>query len=189
MSLFQAKRRYRSSILALGAAALTAIPLFAAVSTDYDHNANFRAYYTFSFYKVQSTDPFFDQRIKDEVTKDLTKAGYQMVPSGGDIAITAVASKKDEAEYNTFYDGLGGGGWGWRGWGGWGGGWGQTQTTITKVPVGTILLDMYDTSTHQLVWRGKSTDDTLSTNNEKNTKKLDRDIDHMLNGFPPKTNG
>jgi hypothetical protein len=92
MSLFQAKRRYRSSILALGAAALTAIPLFAAVSTDYDHNANFRAYYTFSFYKVQSTDPFFDQRIKDEVTKDLTKAGYQMVPSGGADGVDGAAA-------------------------------------------------------------------------------------------------
>ena len=111
-----------------------------------------------------------------------------MVPSGGDVSITAFAGMHDENEYNTFYDGLGGGGWGWRGWGGWGGGWGTTQTTVTKVPVGTLLLDMYDANTHQLIWRGRSSD-TLSNNGDKNTKKLDKDIDKMLNGFPPKAKG
>ena len=89
---------------------------------------------------------------------------------------------------NTFYDGLGGGGWGWRGWGGWGGRWGTTQTTVTNVPVGTLMLDMYDASTHQLIWRGRTTD-SLSNNGDKNTKKLDKDIDKMLNGFPPRTKG
>ena len=171
------------SSLTIGASA------FAADKTvDYDHNANFRNYHTFSFYKVETSDPFYVQRIKDEVTKDLTQAGWRMVPSGGDVAITAIGSTKNEAEYNTFYDGLGGGGWGWRGWGGWGGGWGDTQTTVTHVPVGTLMLDMYDSQTHQLIWRGRTTD-TLSRNGEKNIGKVNKDIDHMLNGFPPKTKG
>ncbi len=168
------------STLAMGVSAFAADK-----SVDYDHNANFRSYKTFSFYKVQTSDPFFVQRIKDEMTKDLTQAGWTMVPSGGDVAITAIGSTKDEAEYNTFYTGLGGGGFGWRGWGGWGG---DTQTTVTHVPVGTLMIDMYDSSTHQLIWRGRTTD-TLSNNGEKNISKVDKDIDHMLNGFPPKTKG
>jgi hypothetical protein len=56
------------------------------------------------------------------------------------------------------------------------------------VPVGTLMLDMYDAQTHQLIWRGRSSA-TLSNNGDKNTKKLDKDIDKMLNGFPPKTKG
>ena len=172
-------------------AALSATTLFAATSTDFDHNVNFRSYKTFSFYKVQTADPLYEQRVKDEVTADLTKAGLERVETGGDLSITAIGNVQTENEYNTFYDGLGGGGYGWRGWGGWGGGWGgdgMTQTRVTKVPVGTLLLDMYDNSTHQLVWRGRSQSD-LSNKPDKNTKKLDNDIDHMLNGFPPKSKG
>ncbi|ADW69820.1 DUF4136 domain-containing protein [Granulicella tundricola] len=178
---------------ALGCVMGCAAAAFAAdVSTDYDHNANFRSYKTFSFYKVQSSDPFFDTRIQAEVTKDLAQAGWTMVPSGGDVMITAVENSKDEKQYNTFYDGLGGGGFGWGGWGGWGGGrWGgpgYSSTSVEKITVGTLMMDMYDAHTHQLIWRGKA-DSQLSNKGDKNTKKLDKDIDHMLNGFPPKTQG
>ena len=182
----------RNTVLGASLVALTASPLAAAnVSTDYDHNANFRAYHTFSFYKVQTSDPLYEQRVKDEVTADLTKAGYQMVASGGDVAITAIGGVKTKQEYNTFYDGLGGGGYGWRGWGGWGGGWGgglggTTQTTVQEVPVGTLMIDMYDSSTHQLVWRGRVTDE-VATNGDKEFKRVNKDIDKMFNGFPPKT--
>ena len=168
--------------------ALAGSAFAANVSTDYDHSKNFRQYHTFSFYKVQTADPFFDDRIKTEMTADLTKAGYQMVPSGGDLNITIFENEKDQQEYNTFYNGLGGGGFGWggRGWGGgWGGGFGQTTTTVQQVPVGTLMVDMYDASSHQLVWRGKATSQ-LSNKSDKNTKTLDKDIDKMLNGFPPK---
>jgi len=183
----------RRSLLSAALIAASTLSVAAAdVSTDYDHSANFRGYHTFSFYKVSASDPLFDQRIKDEVTADLTKAGWQVVPSGGDVSITAFAGVHDKTEYNTFYEGLGGGGWGWRGWGGWWGGrWGgpgYATTTAEQVPVGTLMLDMYDAQTHQLIWRGRSSD-TLSNNGDKNTKKLDKDIDKMLNGFPPKAKG
>ena len=182
-------RILRNTVLGLSLAAMSAVPMMAAnVSTDYDHNANFRSYKTFSFYKVQTADPFYADRIQSEITKDLTQAGWQMVPSGGDVSITAIGGVRDKAEYNTFYTGLGGGGWGWRGWGGWGGGWGSTQTTVQEVPVGTLMVDMYDASTHQLIWRGKAQSD-MSNKSDKNTKILDKDIDKMLNGFPPKAKG
>ncbi len=179
--------KFARTSLTLAVAALSATSLFAATSTDYNHKINFRTYKTFSFYKVQTSDPLFEQRVKDEVTADLRKAGLERVDSGGDLSITAIGNVKSETEYNSFYNGLGGGGFGWGGWGGWGGGWGgdgMTQTRVEKVPVGTMLLDMYDNNTHQLVWRGRSESD-LSNKPDKNTKKLDNDIDHMLNGFPP----
>ena len=58
---------------------------------------------------MQTSDPFYADRIKAEITKDLSQAGWQMVPSGGDVAITAIGGTHDKTEYNTFYDGLGGG--------------------------------------------------------------------------------
>ncbi len=179
-------KQVRGTSLVLALAAAATLPLYAASTTDYDHHVNFRAYHTFSFFKINSSDPFFDQRIKEEMTADLQKAGMQMVPSGGDLSITAFAGRHDQKEYDTFYDGLGGG-YGWRG--GWRGGWGgDTTTTVRDVPIGTLLVDMYDNNTHQLVWRGRASD-TFSDNADKNTKKLDKEVDHMLNGFPPKSKG
>ena len=40
-----------------------------SAQTDYDHTANFGQYHTFSFYKVQTPDPLFVDRVKDEVTR------------------------------------------------------------------------------------------------------------------------
>jgi len=185
------KQKLQKATLGLAIAAFSAVPMLAATSTDYDHNANFRSYHTFSFYKVQTSNPLNVQRIEDKVTADLSKAGMERVESGGDLAITAIGDVHDKREYNTFYDGLGGGGWGWGGWGGWGGGWGGSgmqQTSVQEVPVGTLMLDMYDRKTHQLVWRGRSQTD-LSNKSEKNINTLNKDIDHMLNGFPPRAKG
>lgn len=185
---------FRNAVL-LSAFTVATSAFAANVSTDYDHNVNFRGFHTFSFYKVQTADPFLDQRIKDEITRDLGKAGYTQVQSGGDLNITAFEGEKNVTEYNTFYDGLGGGGFGWGGrggWGGWGGGWGggpgYSSTQAVQVPVGTLMIDMYDARNHQLVWRGKASSD-LSNNADKNTKKFDKDVDHMLNGFPPRSKG
>lgn len=192
---------FRPTRLTLVAAAfLLGSTAFAANSgVDYDHSVDFRSFHTFSFYKVQTAEPFLDQRIKDEITTDLGKAGYTMVPTGGDLSVTAFEGEHDQTEYNTFYNGLGGGfGYGgWRGGYGFGGfrgggfggggfGGGDSTTTVEKVPVGTLVLDMYSGSSKQLVWRGQAASQ-LSTKADKNTKKFDKDIDHMLNGFPPKS--
>ena len=93
-----------------------------------------------------------------------------------DVTLTAVAVRRDRAEYDTFYEGLGPG-WRWRGWGG------ISTTTVETVPVGTLVMDVYQTGSHHLVWRGMA-HDTLSDNPEKNAKKLAKAIDKMLSKFP-----
>ena len=158
------------------------------VSTDYDHNADFGGYHTFSFYKVQTADPLFEQRVKDAISRDLQGRGWQMVPSGGDVAITAIGNVKSTEEYTTFYNGLGGGGYGWRGWGGWGGGWGNQEATTTSqtIPVGTLVVDLYDTKTHNLVFRGRATSDLHQKHTDKNIEIVNKSVDKMFDHFPPK---
>jgi hypothetical protein len=76
------------------------------------------------------------------------------------------------------------GGFGWRRrWGG--GGFGETTTTVEQIPIGTLVIDMYDGSSKQLAWRGMSTD-TLSSKPEKNTQKLDKTVDKMFENSLPK---
>src|ERR1700712_4944484 len=76
------------------------------VTTDYDHQADFSHFHTFSIYKVQASDTLFEQRLRDDLTHALTSRGLQMVPDGGDIAVTAIGSRKNQQEYNSFYEGL-----------------------------------------------------------------------------------
>jgi hypothetical protein len=44
---------------------------------------------------------------------------------------------------------------------------------------------MFDGNSRQLIWRGASSHD-LTGDPEKNTKKLDSDIQKMFREFPPK---
>ncbi len=95
---------------------------------------------------------------------------WRMVPSGGAASISAFGATKNEQSYQTFYDGFGGG-WGWRR--GWGSGLGETTTTVENTPVGTLNVDIFDTSNKKLIWRGSSSE-TLSDKIEKNQDKLQR---------------
>lgn len=53
--------------------------------------------------------------------------------------------------------------------------------------MGTLILDMYDAQTKQLLWRGTS-EDTLSDKPQKNENKLDKAVEKMFKNFPPKEN-
>lgn len=157
------------------------------VHTDYDRNAPFSDYHTFSFHKIQTVNPLDQSVIRDEIRNDLQYHGWKELPSGGDITITALGAQTDQKQYQTFYDGLGPG-FGWGGWGGWWGmGWGggETTTTVRNIPIGSLVVDLYDAHTHNLVWRGVS-QETESNSMNKNAGKLQKAVDEMFYKFPPK---
>jgi hypothetical protein len=70
-----------------------------------------------------------------------------------------------------------GGGWRW-------GGIGDATTTTETYRVGTLVIDLFDTNTKKLVWRG-SASDTLSNKSEKNIDNLDKGVEKMFKKFPP----
>jgi hypothetical protein len=151
------------------------------VKTDYDRSANFALYKTYSWEHVETKDPLNVDRIKHAVNTVLAARGWTMVDSGADVAVVAMEITRDQQTLNTFYDGLGGG-WGWRGFGG--GGFGEATTTTDTYKVGTVVVDLFDTKTKQLIWRG-SASDTLSDNSDKNIKNLNESVDKMFKHFPP----
>ena len=154
------------------------------VKTDYDRSADFGRYKTYSWEKVKTQDPLNVERIKNAVNADLAAKGWSQVNSGGDISIMAMEITHDQQTLNTFYDGFGGG-WGWRRFGGGGfGGLGEATTTTETYKVGTLVVDLFDSKTKQLVWRGNSSD-TLSNNSNKNIQNLDKDVAKMFKQFPP----
>jgi len=151
------------------------------VKTDYDRSANFAQYKTYSWEQVRTKDALDIDRIKAAVNAALTAKGWTQVDSGGDVSIVAMEITRNQQTLNTFYDGFGGG-WGWRRFGG--GGFGEATTTTETYKVGTLVVDLFDTKTKQLIWRGASSD-TLSDNSNKNIKNLDKGVEKMFKQFPP----
>ena len=151
------------------------------VKTDYDRSAKFGQYKTYSWEQVKTKDALDVDRVKSAVNAALAAKGWSQVGSGGDVSIIAIETTQNQQTLNTFYDGFGGG-WGWRRFGG--GGFGEATTTTETYTVGTLVVDLYDSKTKQLLWRGSSSD-TLSKNSNKNIKNLDKGVEKMFKKFPP----
>jgi hypothetical protein len=158
-----------------------ALLLTAKVTTDYNKKVSFDNYKSYSWLDVKA-DPLWTDRIRDSVDKELTAKGWAKVPSGGDASIAAFASRKTQQRIETFYTGFGGG-WYWRGFDD-----GTAVTTVEDVPVGTLVVDIFDTPTKKLIWRGVATE-ALSDKPEKNEKKLEKAVEEMFKNFPPKPKG
>ena len=174
----------------IGFVVIASMILFASTSsaqqvkTDYDRSANFAQYKTYSWEQVKTKDPLDVDRIKSDVNAVLAAKGWTQVASGGDVSIIALQMTQNQQTLNTFYDGFGGG-WGYRRFGGGGfGGFGDATTTTETYKVGTLVVDLFDTKTKQLLWRG-SASDTLSNNSNTNIKNLDKGVEKMFKQFPP----
>jgi hypothetical protein len=146
------------------------------VKTDYDRSANFGPYKTYSWEQIKTQDPLMVDRIKSAVKTALAAKGFTEVPSNGDLSLVAMETTRDQQTLDTFYNNFGGG-WRW-------GGFGDATTTTETYKVGTLVVDLFDTKTKTLVWRG-SASDTLSNKSEKNIDNLDKGVEKMFKKFPP----
>lgn len=102
------------------------------VKTDFDHQANFSQYKTYSWQEIKPANSLWDARIKNAVDAQLAAKGWTQVANGGDVSIVAIKTTQTQRTLQTFYDGFGGG-WGWRGFGG----TGETTTTEQDYKEGT----------------------------------------------------
>ena len=166
--------------LSLAGLLLTAITAWAGVTTDCDHKANFAQYKTYSWGKIRTGNGLWDERVKSAIDSQLAAKSLREVPSGGDMVLTARDAIQNQQELNTFYDGFGG----WRR----GGGLGMSTTTVDNYQVGTLIVEMFDGQSKNLIWRASATN-TLSSNSDKNIKSLDKNVQKMLEHFPSTARG
>jgi hypothetical protein len=153
-----------------------------AVVIDYDHSLNLAKYKSYTLQKVHATAPSVEQAITIAVDRDLATRYLHPDATNGDIIVAVVEATQDKQEYATFYDGLGGLGW-QRGWGT--GGFLDAIVTVQDIPVGTLVLDMWDRKTQKLIWRGTLTE-ALTGSTDKNEQKMDKAVGQLLTQFPPK---
>jgi hypothetical protein len=156
----------------------------AVVAQDVTHNfmpgTDFSKFHTYKWVNIEGgahPNQIVDAQIKQSVDSQLASKGLTKSDSDkADLYVGYQVAVDQEKQWNAY--GMGGGVR-------WGGGMGTaTQSTIN---VGTLVLDMYDPSTKQLVWTGKATK-TLdpSSNQEKNQKNLDKAMAKLLKDYPPK---
>jgi apolipoprotein N-acyltransferase len=114
--------------------------IFAKVTVDWDRQASFSDYKTYAWQKgTPAKNPLMDQRIVDAIDKQLSLKGLRKVEADKDpdLVVLYHASVGTETELDTTNMG----GWGWR-WGG-----GMSTTTVEKIPVGQLVVDIGDAKT------------------------------------------
>jgi len=149
------------------------------VRTNSMPGVNFSKYHTYKWVPIEGAsqpNQIVDAQIKNAIDSQLSAKGLTKTDAdNADLNIGYQVAVDQEKQLNAYGTG------GLR----WGGGMGTaTQSTIST---GTLVLDMYDPSTKQLVWQGRASK-TLdpSNNQEKNQKNLERAMAKLLKNFPPK---
>jgi hypothetical protein len=155
------------------------------VKVDFDKDANFAAIKTFTV-KIGTSwnNPISEKRITTEIEQTLTEKGWTKAdPDKADAIVVLHGATEKQKTLNTFYSGMGGyGGYGWRGMGA--GGMGTATTTTSEYLVGTLVVDIFDAKTKELMYRGIAQDE-ISDKPEKNIKKVAKAADKLFKDFPP----
>ena len=138
----------------------------------------------------EKLDQLTDGQLRSAIDNQMSKKGFQRVEGGrADMLLVYEPSVQHEKQITMFNTGWGyGRGWG-RGWrGAWGPGMGTGISTAqtSTIQIGEVVLDIYDTAGHQLIWRGVASK-TLDPNvkPDKWQKTIDSGAAKLLKNFPP----
>ncbi len=137
---------------------------------------DFSKYRTYRWVNIGGAHPdqIMDAEIKQSVDSQLASKGLTKTDSDkADLCVGYQTAINQETQWDA---------WGSRAFGMGTGSW--TSSTIS---VGTLVLDMYDPGTKQLVWTGSATKTiNPSASHEKNIKNLDKAMVKLLKNYPPK---
>ena len=149
------------------------------VKTNYMPGTDFSKYHTYKWVQIEGgghPNQIADAQIKQSVDSQLAAKGFTKTDGDkSDLFVGYQVAVNQEKQWNAY--GMGGGvRWG-----------GMATASSSTINVGTLVLDVYDPATKQLVWTGNATK-TLdpSKNQEKNQKNLDKAMQKLLKDFPPK---
>jgi hypothetical protein len=124
------------------------------VTTDFAPGTDFSQYHTYTWGEGRpARNPLIGQRIVAGIEAQLAARGLRKAGDGEgvDLIVAYQTATDTKTEINTYNSGGWGPGWGW-GWGG-----GMTQTTVNKIPMGQLIVDLGDVKAKKFVWRGTAT--------------------------------
>jgi hypothetical protein len=127
-------------------------------------------------------DQLLDQDIRRAVDEQLAQKGLTKVKSNGDLLVGYQTHIREEKSINLFGTG-GAGGWGaGPGWSGFDSVQGQTST----IPIGTLVVGLYDPARKQLIWQGDASKTVvLKQDPNKNYQTLQKAMTKLFKNYPP----
>ena len=169
---------------------LAASPALAQkVYVDYDKSVDFDAYRTFAWVVTDETSmrgesPLVHSRIKNSIEHYLSQGGLTEDAEAPDLYVTYHTSSQEKVNYTTSSMGAGyGPGWGWDPY--WGGGMTTSTTTAHTYEQGTLIIDLWDAETKNMIWRGSATA-VVKSKPEKLAKQIDQAVAKMVATFDKK---
>ncbi len=173
------------AVAALAAAGCSTI----AVNQDFDTAANFAAYKTYAWIAQQAPMPgdaktalqsntLIDKRVKTNVDAELAAKGMVLTADNPDAFLVyhlGIDQKIDVQDWGYSYPRYPYGGW----YGG--------QVDVYQYNEGTLIVDIVDAKTNQLVWRGTATktiDESASP--EQREANLKEVVSRIFEKYPPK---
>ena len=153
--------------------AVAATPAMAQkVTIDFAHDYDFSSVKTFRYVDTTDSNIQGNQMMADRVAtmilKELREGGLVRVQENPDIFVTYHYTTEKRSSYTTTNYGYGGYHGGWRGWGG---SMGTSTTQEQTYTDGTLIVDAYDATDKQMIWRGTGTV-TVKAKPEKQTQQV-----------------
>jgi hypothetical protein len=154
----------------------------ATIRTDFDPQANFGKYRTYSWITQPGGDQgaLVAQGIISGIDARLQARGWKRVPEG-DVHVSAHVTRVRGQTFNNFYSGIGHD----LNWLGVGSGWpGYKTMSVDEYEKGTLLVDMFDAGTRRAIWRG-SASAVLPDDPSRVEATALAAIDRLFKDFPP----
>ena len=175
--------KVKTGIAIAGALLLPVILLAQSVTRDWDKKYDFATVKTFAM-KIGTSwgNQLSERKVLADMAEALTEKGWKQIEneSAANLVVVIHGATEMKHNVNTFYSGMGGYGYRYGGMGG----MATASTTVSEYTVGTLVVDMFDAKTKNLVFRGIA-EDELSDNPEKNAKRLEKASDKLFKNFPP----
>jgi Domain of unknown function (DUF4136) len=149
------------------------------VRTSYQPGLDFSTFHTYRWVEVRGVhpDPDVDAYIKQSIDSQLAKKKLTKTDGEADLYVDYQVSISKATTWQTYED------------------WSSAALLDGRIPmrkevtidVGTLILDMYDSTAKKLVWSGRANKmiDPNSSREERK-KSIDKAAQKLLSNYPPK---
>ncbi|BDU76162.1 DUF4136 domain-containing protein [Mesoterricola sediminis] len=182
--------RLKTLAIPLALAALAGCAPY-SIRYDYDSHAPYAGYKTFDWYAKSAKangksdgvqNPIMDRRVRGAVERELAAKGLRMEKTGEpDVLITYYPVYRQGTVYTTTTVGPH---YGW--WRPWGYGVGASFTEARTFREGSIILEIVDNKTNQLVWQAVAEGALTGLDDPEDAEhQVGKAVHEMLSRFPP----
>jgi hypothetical protein len=179
----------KKSLGVLVVALLLSAPAVAQkVHIDFDRNADFGSYKTFMYKdtsetSMADTSPLMHERAVQLIINQLKEGGLQQVESDPDLYVTYHTEEQEEMRLNTTSFGYGyGPSWYWDPYWNRGASMGSSTTTAYSYTRGTLIIDVWDARTNNLIFRGSATA-VVPSSPQKGERQIQKSLQKMSHRF------